>query len=203
MPDKAERFSRRSNENLLQLWSGRDGLVDDDIEPLRDELEKRGLSKELEEMDGQVPTRDIYGDLPRGPLTFLGFSVFAWWLRERWLRHRTKDGIQIDAIIESTQRTRGTRARRLARAELVYSYEFEGRQYSGRVVRDFSFDEASANSLVYDHHAGEKVPVIICRKNPAISYFPSGLGIFDPLLFGFGALIAWTSAIAVVIAVLR
>jgi hypothetical protein len=202
MVNQAERFSRRSNENLLQLWSGRDGLVDDDIEPLREELEKRGLSKELEEMDGQVPTRDIYGKLPRGPLTFLGLSVVAWWLRELWLRHRTKDGIQVDATIESTQRTRATRVRKLARAELVYSYESQGRQYTGRVVRDFSYNEASANSLVYDHHADETIPVIICREDPGISYFPSGLGAFDPVFFGLGALLAWGSAIAILGAVL-
>lgn len=202
MLDQAGRFSRRTNENLLQLWRGRDGLVDDDIEPLREELEKRGLSKELQEMDGHAPSRDIYGDLPRGPLTFLGLSVFVWWLREIWLRRRAKDGIQVDATIKSTQRTRGTRVRKLARAELIYSYEFQGRQYSGRVVRDFSYDEASANSLVCDHHAGEKLPVIICREDPAISYFRSGLGVFDPLLFGFGALFAWASVIASSVAVL-
>jgi hypothetical protein len=36
MIDLANKFSRGSNENLLQLWQGRDQLNDDDINPLRD-----------------------------------------------------------------------------------------------------------------------------------------------------------------------
>jgi hypothetical protein len=198
MNDAAGRFSRRSNENLIQLWRGRDGLNDDDIEPLRVEIENRGLSKKIEEMDGEAPSKDIYGELPPGPQTFLNFSVLVWWLRELWLRHRTRDGIQVSATIESTQRTRSS-AGGAARAEIVYSYEFQGQQFSGRVVRDFSFDVTKADSLVYDHQSNEKLPILICQDNPAISYFPSGLGVFDPIALGFQSLFSW----AVVIALLR
>ena len=198
MSDAAGRFSRRSDENLLQLWRGRGGLDDELIEPLRDEIEKRGLSKEIEKMDGEAPSKDIYGELPTAPQTYLNASVAVWWLRELWLRYRTKDGIQVNAAIESIQRTRSGFGG-VARAEIVYSYEFLGQQFSGRVVRDFSFDVARADGLIYDHQVNEKLPVLISRDNPAISYFPSGLGAFDPIALGFRALFSW----AIVIALLR
>src|ERR1035438_2806508 len=38
MANSENRFSKRSNENLLQLWRGRDGLNDEDIDPLRTEI---------------------------------------------------------------------------------------------------------------------------------------------------------------------
>ncbi len=198
MSDLSNRFSRRGNDNLLQLWRGRDALDDSDIDPLRDELERRGLSKELEEICNQPASKDIYGDLPRGPQTYLNLSVPFWWIREIWLRIKTRNGIQLDAVVDNARRTRPP-SRSAARAELLYSYEYQGQQYSGRTVRDFVFDTAAANSLAYDFHQGEKLPIIIDRQDPAISYFPSGFGLFEPIVVGFQALFAW----AVVIALIR
>ncbi len=191
------RFSRRSDANLLRLWQGRDALNDGDIEPLRTELEQRGLSAQMAEMDDQVPGNDIYGDLPPSPQTYLNLSVPALWVREQWLRHKTKEGIIVEGTIESVQRTRSRRRGGAARAELKYRYEFQGQQFSGRVVRDFSFDSAKADSLVYDHHVGEKLRILVDRQAPVISYHPSGLGLFDPVALGLPSLFAWAVVVAI------
>lgn len=190
MANSENRFSTRSNENLLQLWRGRDGLNDEDVDPLRTELERRGLSAQMAKIDDQVTGKNIYGDLPAAPQTYLNLSVPALWVRERWLRHKTLGGIPVEGIIESVQRTR-SRLGGAARAELSYSYELQGQLYSGRVVRDFSFDSAKADSLVYDNHVGEKLPILVCRQSPEISYYPSGIGIFDPIALGLQSLFAW------------
>ncbi len=196
MLDPANKFSRRSNDNLLQLWKGRDQLMDQDIDPLRDELERRGLTKEVEEIANQPSVRDIYCELPSGPRTYLNLSVPFWWLRELWLRHRTDKGLSIEGIVQMAQRTRSSFGQ-AARAQLLYSYEFQGRQYSGRVVRDFKLGSADADSLVYDHHPGEKLPILINRDDPNISYYPSGLGFIEPVLVGIKALFAWAIVIGI------
>src|ERR1017187_5181821 len=160
MSESTDRFSRRSNENLLQLWRARDLLRDEDIDPLRDELDRCELSAQMAEIAEQPPVTDLYGDLPPPPNTYLNLTVPVLWVRELWLRHKTRGGISIDAEVEMVQRTR-SRLGGAARAELDYSYEYEGQQHSGRVVRDFNFDSAEADSLVYDHHVGEKLAVLV------------------------------------------
>jgi hypothetical protein len=182
MPEQANKFSRRSNENLLQLWKGRGGLDDEDIDPLRDELDKRGLSKEAEEIVDQFIVGNRYGELPVGPQTYGNLSVPFWALRELWLKHKTSGGIPIEATISMVQRT-GSRNRSASRVELLYSYEFQGGQYDGRVVRDFNLSDA-ADSFAYDHHRGEKLHIIVCRNDPKISYYPSGLGFIQAILLG-------------------
>ena len=117
MDQFVNRFSRRNNENLLQLWRGRDGLKDDDIDPLWGELEQRGLTAHMAEMDDQTAGKDIYGDLPPTPRTYLYLSVPVLWAREQWLRFKTIGGPTVEGIIESVQRTRSGRAG-VARAEL-------------------------------------------------------------------------------------
>jgi hypothetical protein len=196
LTDSANRFGKRSNENLLQLWRGRDALNDDDIGPLRAELEQRELSTQMAEMDDQVPGKNIYGELPPPPQTYLNLTVPALWVREQWLRHKTKRGVPVEGIIDSVQRTRSRRLGGAARAELNYRYEFQGQQYSGRVVRDFSFDSAKADSLVYDNHVGEKLTILVSEQTPAVSYYPSGLGIFDPVALGLPSLFAWAVVVA-------
>lgn len=190
MVKSANRFGRRSNENLLQLWRGRDVLSDEDIDPLRTELEQRGLDAQMAKIDDQSPGKDIYSDLPPAPQTYLNISVPALWVREQWLRHKTTGGVPVRGTIRSVQRTR-SRFGGAARAELSYSYEFQGQQYSGRVVRDFRFDSAKADSLVYDNHVGEKLPILLSRQTPEISYYPSGIGMFDPIVLGLQSLFAW------------
>lgn len=184
MSDLSNRFSRRGNDNLLQLWRGRDALDDSDIDPLRDELERRGLSKELEEICNQPASKDIYGDLPRGPQTYLNLSVPFWWIREIWLRIKTRNGIQLDAVVDNARRTRPP-SRSAARAELLYSYEYQGQQYSGRTVRDFVFDTAAANSLAYDFHQGKNCrssSIVKTRQSPI---FPPVLACLSRLLLDF------------------
>jgi hypothetical protein len=190
MANSENRFSKRSNENLLQMWRGRDVLNDADIDPLRTELEQRGLSAQMAQIEDQVAGKDIYGDLPPAPQTYLNLSVPALWVREQWLRYKTTKGIAVEGTIESVQRTRSRRGG-AARAELSYHYEFQGKQYCGRVVRDFSFESAKADSLVFDNHVGDKIPILISPRFPEISYYPSGLGIFDPIALGLQSLFAW------------
>lgn len=197
MPEFSYRFSRRSNDNLLQLWRGREALHDCDIDPLRDELERRGLSKEVEAICDQPSSQDIYEDLPSGPQTYLNLSVPFWWIRELWLRIKTRDGVQLDAVIDDARRTRPP-SRSAARAELLYKYEYQGRQYSGRVVRDFVYETAVANSLAYDFHPGEKLQITINPDHPAVSYFPSGFGALEPVVVAFQALFAWAVLIALI-----
>jgi hypothetical protein len=86
-----------------------------------------------------------------------------------------------------------------ARAESRYSYEFQGMQYSGRVVRDFTLGIAPADSLAYDHHPGEKLPIVINQDEPELSYYPSGFGSMQPIIVAAQSLLAW----AVVIGLLR
>ncbi len=190
MSDPLNKFSRRSNENLLQLWRARDKVSDFDIDPLRDELDNRGLSKEMEEISQQASVGSIYSNLPPGPQTYLNLSVPFWWLRELRLRSKTNGGRPVEATVTKAQRTRsgmlGT-----ARAELLYSYEFQGQQYTGRVVRDFQSGADAADALALDHHTGEKLSILINQENPEISYYPSGLGSIDPILTGFQSLFSW------------
>jgi hypothetical protein len=198
MPDFPNKFSQRSHQNLLQLWRGRNALADFYMDPLRDELDRRGLSKEVEEISEQVSSRDIYRELPEGPQTHLNLLVHYWWIRELSLGYKTRNGISIDATITSAQRT-GFRARSASRTELLYSYEFQGDQYTGRVVRDLVFDTASGDSLACNNHPGEKLPILINQEGPEISYYPSGGGAFDPIVGGFQALFVW----AVIIGLIR
>lgn len=195
MAESEGRFNKRSNENLLQLWRARDLLKDEDIDPLRDELDRRGLSKQVAEIAGQASVRDMYGELRPAPHTYINLTVPALWMRELWLRHKTRGGFPADAKIEMVQRTRFGFWGGAARAELCYSYEIQGRQYSGQVVRDFKFDSASADSLVYDHQIGEKLPILVNPDAPAISYYPSDLGMWDPIFLGFQAIFAWAVVI--------
>jgi hypothetical protein len=191
MPDLANKFSRRSDDNLLQLWRARDKVSDFDIDLLRDELEIRGLSKEMDEIAQQVSVGSIYGKLPSSPQTYLNLSVPFWWLRELRLRYKTNGGRSLEATITKAQRT-GSGMLGTARVELLYSYEFQGQQYAGRVIRDFrSGSDPAADSLAYDHHPGEKLPILISQEDPEISYYPSGLGSIDPIISGFQSLISW------------
>jgi hypothetical protein len=58
--------------------------------PLLDELERRGLSKQVAEFAEQASVRDMYGELPPAPHTYTNLSVPAFWMRELWLRPKTK-----------------------------------------------------------------------------------------------------------------
>ncbi|WP_162601567.1 hypothetical protein [Occallatibacter savannae] len=190
MAEEAGRFSRRSDENLLQLWRARDLLKDEDIDPLRDELEARGLSKQVAEISELASVRDLYGALPTAPFTYFNSSVPALWIRELWLRYKTKDGSSLNARIEKVQRTGFGSLGGAARAEIKYFYEFQGHQYVGRVLRDFKVDAASADKLVYDHHVGEEIQIRVSREAPELSYYPSGMGFLDPISLGLQSLLS-------------
>jgi hypothetical protein len=192
MPKTVNSFSRRSSENLLQLWRGRDYLDDDDIDPLRDELEGRGMSKEMEEIVDQGIRERPSGALPTGPFTYGNLTVFFWWVRELWLRKKTRGGLSVQATVESAFRTR-SRWRSAARTELDYSYEFRGQRFTGRVIRDFMPESSAADSLAFDHHPGDRIEILIDETDPRNSYFPSGMGCFDPLFYGAAPIILFGS----------
>jgi len=153
------------------------------------------LFEQVAEISEFASVRDMYGKLPAAPFTYFNLSVPALWMPELWLRYKTNNGIPSDAEIEKVQRTGFGLLNGAARAELQYSYEFQGARYLGRVVRDFRGDSASADRLVYDHQVGEKIPITVSRETPGLSYYPSGMGILDPISLGFQSLIIWAFVI--------
>ena len=190
MPKTGKSLSRRSDENLLQLWRGRDYLDDDDIDPLRDDLKARGVSKEMEGIVDQGIRQRPTGALPEGPFTYGNTTMFFWWVRELWMRQKTRDGVSVEARVESAFRTRA-RWRSAARTELDYSYEFQVKRFTGRTIRDFMPESSAADSLAFDHHPGDKIEDLVAARDPQCSYYPSGLGWFDPVFYGGGAVILW------------
>lgn len=165
-------YQHRSDEELLQLWVERAQLVPEARRALQDEIHKRMLTKQAE------AATDAWAEPPERPLappirTYLGFSVPWFCLRELWLRLRTKRGITVEARVESALQTRKP-IRSSARAELRYSYTYEGQQHLGRTVRDFTFGKRAADALAYDHKPGDVIRVRIDPAHPGSSYFPSG-----------------------------
>lgn len=133
----ATEYQQLSDDELLQLWVERGQLSGDAKEALREEIRRRGIAKEA---DVAVDRR---AESPERPLsrpveTFINVSALWWLARELWLRKQTQNGRSVEAVVDSTRRTRHG-CRSAARAELRYSYEYEGNRYTGRVVRDFVF----------------------------------------------------------------
>lgn len=168
-------YQNRSDEELLQLWVERAQLVPEARRALQDEIHKRTLTKQAE------AATDAWAEPPERPLappvrTYLGFSVPWFCLRELWLRLRTKRGIPVEAKVESAFQTRKPfrSSRSSARAELRYSYSYEGQQYLGRTVRDFTSGKRAADALAYSYKPGDAIKVRIDLAHPGRSYFPSG-----------------------------
>jgi Protein of unknown function (DUF3592) len=189
MTDFVTEYQHLSDDELLQVWVERPQLVAEAESALREEIRKRGLAREA----GR--TVDVWAKPPEQQLappveTFINLSVLWFAIRELWLRLQTRRGVPVEAHVEATRRTEPA-YRSGARAELRYSYEYQGKVYPGRAVRDFMFNSRAADALVFGHHAGENIMVRIDPDHPSRSYFRSGFGWAEPVLFGaFGLCIS-------------
>jgi len=174
MNDFSDEYHHRSDEELLQLWVERSQLASEARRALQSEIHKRSLTREAES------ATDVWAIPPERELappvnSYLGLSVPWFWLRELWLRFRSRHGISVEAEVESGRQTRQP-VRSSARAELRYSYTHEGQRYSGRAVRDFVFSKRAADALAFDHKPGDVITVRIDPAHPSLSFFPSGFG---------------------------
>jgi hypothetical protein len=195
MTDFATEYQHLSDDELLQVWVERPQLVAEAESALRDEIRKRGLAREVEH------AVDVWAKPPEQQLappveTFINLSVLWFAIRELWLRLQTRRGVPVEALVEATRRTEPA-YRSGARAELRYCYKYQGEEYTGRVIRDFMFNSRAADALAFGNHAGENIMIRIDPDNPSRSYFRSGFGWVEPVLFGvFGLCI---SAVLIVI----
>jgi hypothetical protein len=175
----ASQYRALSDDELLQIWNERVELSEEARQALRAEIDLRQLSREADTPLRPQPTRQLappvytYGDV----------TVLFWWLRELWLRVQTRDGPLVPATIESTSQTR-RRFRSATRAELRYVYEFQGTRYSGRSTRDSSYNQRAADALAFGRKPGETISVQVNPQDPSRSYYPSGFGWIEPLLYG-------------------
>jgi hypothetical protein len=87
------------------------------------------------------------------------------------------------ATVESTHRSRGG-YKETIRGEFWYSYSLNGREYSGRVVRDCGFSAGKIDALTDDHERGQTIRVRVNPRDPSQSYYPSGLGFIEPVIIG-------------------
>jgi uncharacterized protein DUF3592 len=115
--------------------------------------------------------------------SFMYLSVPYYWLREFIQSRRAACWSSAIATVESTSRSAGG-YKETIRAELWYSYEFEGQHFSGRIVRDCGFNGGAVNRLVA-HAVGERITIRVNPEKPTQSYFPSGFGWIEPLIIGF------------------
>lgn len=195
--DYAAQYRSFNDDELLALWAERNQLADAARGALRDEIKIRQLSKEADtpEQDAEAvkefsPPINIYG----------GITLLFWWVREMWLRFQTRNGVSVSARIDSTCQTKRRWMGRGARAEIRYSYEFQGDRHSGRTTRDFIFNRRAADALSFGHKRGEIISVRVDPESPTRSYSPSGFGWIEPLLYGSSAALAWAFWIALIIA---
>jgi|SRR5580700_1582450 hypothetical protein len=195
MADFAAQYEHFNDDELLQLSTENAQLVPDARQALNEEIRRRGLvgeSSERSTATRKEPTKRLDPPIE----TYINLSVLWFWLRELWLRSRTSQGISTNATVESTRRTRpGYRS--AARAELRYSYHFQGTQYTGRTVRDFLFNSAAAESLT-EHRYGQIIAVLVDPNHPERSYYPSGFGWVEPLIMGIFASLVWLLLLLIV-----
>jgi len=193
-------YQPRTDEDLLQLWVERSELLPEAEAALQNEIARRGLTAQAATAkDTRVEDDSI--DSGKGkksdhrlspPVAAWGPSIAWYWLRELRLRHRTKGGIPIQARVESTLLTRPVKGRGGGgrRAELRYSYDCQGPR-TGRTVRDFTFGGKTGKALAFGHKPGDAITVLVDPNDPDCSYFPSGFGWIQPLVYGmFFSLVA-------------
>jgi hypothetical protein len=198
--DFSAEYQSRTDEDLLQLWVERSELLPEAEAALQNEIARRGLSAQAATAkDKRVEDDSI--DFEKGEKSDhrLAPAVAAWgpsiawyWLRELRLRHRTKGGIPIQARVESTLLTRPVQGRGGGgrRAEIRYSYDCQGPRI-GRTVRDFTFGDKTGKALAFGYELGDAITVLVDPNDPDCSYFPSGFGWIQPLLYGmFFSLVA-------------
>jgi len=190
--DPNNKFSVKSNEDILQLWRNRKDLKED-IDTLQMELQKRHLSREASD----VEIEDFVDHPIRGSSfckgidfhqTYLNGSIILYGIRELWLRYKTKDGVPVAATTILAYHTEPLN-KMAFRAEMLYAYEYEGKQFEGRVVRDYFFNHKAADSLANKFHPGEGLTVTIAPNRPELSYYPSGFGFIEAFTIGSVSLI--------------
>jgi hypothetical protein len=165
----ASEYQQHSDDELLQLWVERAQLLPEARAALGDEIRKREIGRQAEQATdrrAETPQHEF------APSIWFGFVVW-FWVRELRLRNSTREGRSIEATVTSAIQTK-MRAPGAARAEVRFSYEYEGRQYTGRTVRDFQFGGRAADELAFGHRAGQKITVLVDPLHPNRSYFPSG-----------------------------
>jgi len=188
--DFCAEYRSQADGDLLQLWVERSDLVPEAEAALKAEITRRGLTEEAAtakdirvEDDDNGSERDKESDNRLAPAVAAWGPSIAWfWLREMCLRRRTKYGIPFQAKVESTLLTRPA-GRDGSRAELRYSYECQG-QRTGRTVRDFTIGNHVGKALAFGHKSGDTITVLVDPNDPDCSYFPSGFGWIQPLLYG-------------------
>jgi hypothetical protein len=111
---------------------------------------------------------------------YLNLSLLFLAARELWLRHNTEGGVPVEATVELAYRTDPV-AKKVFRAEMRYAYQFEGRQFSGRVARDYFLNHKAADRLA-SFRKGENLTVLVNRDRPEISYYPSGFGFIEAIV---------------------
>lgn len=191
-PEFALEYQALTDDELLQLWVERSQLTAEAKEALQTEIRKRNLAAEAEHAIDRraLPPKRTLAPPPAN--TFFGASVLWFWIRELWFRCQTKDGITVEAHVDSTRMTRHAN-RSAARAELRYWYQFEGVRYNGRAVRDFLFNSRAADALAFSYRREQKIAVRIDREHPNRSYFPTGFGWIETLLVGSAGLVCCTA----------
>lgn len=198
--DFSAEYQSRTDEDLLQLWVERPELLPEAEAALQNEIARRGLTgRAATAKDRRVEDDGIDSEKGKKSGHKLAPAVAAWgpsiawyWLRELRLRHRTKGGIPIQARVEYTLLTRPAQGRGGGgrRAELRYSYDCRGPR-TGRTVRDFTFGDKTGRALAFGHKPGDAITVLVDPNDPDCSYFPSGFGWIQPLLYGmFFSLVA-------------
>ena len=193
--DFSGEYRTRTDEELLQLWVERSDLLPEAERALQSEIDRRGLTEQaVNAKDIRCEDEDDY-DNPKvredsdqqlaPPVAAWGPSITWYWLREMWLRQRTKDGLDIQAKVESALLTRANQGRGGGgrRAELCYSYDCQGPQI-GRTVRDFMIGDRVGRALAFAHKPGDTITIRVDSNVPYRSYFPSGFGWIEPLFWG-------------------
>jgi hypothetical protein len=187
LTDFSFQYGSLADENLVQLWSERAQMVPEAKTALWEEIERRHIA---EQAHTYVPPQEVVRKLAPPVNTYFNITVLYWWLREIWLRIQCSHGTLQPARVDSTRQTQPA-YRSAARAELCYSYEFEGQRYSGRAVRDFMFNGGAADRLAFGHKHGEAISVHLDPKDPSRSFYPSGFGWIEPLIVGSMAVLVW------------
>lgn len=185
MADFATHYQHLNNDELPDARSA-----------LNEDIRRRGLSRESVEQSVAI-TEEPTESLAPPVETYMNLSVLMFWLRELWLRSRTKQGTPVNATIVSTRRTEpGHKSG--SRAEIRYSYYFRGEHYSGRAVRDFILNSAAAKSLVSNRKNGQTISVLVDPEHPEHSYYRTGFGWIEPLIIGLFALGLWAVLLLIV-----
>lgn len=202
-------YQSRTDENLLQLWVERSELLPEAEAALQNEIARRGLSGQAatakdrrfedDSIDSGKGTRSHHRLAPA--VAAWGPSIAWYWLREMRLRHRTKGGVPVQGRVESTLLTRAVQGRGGGgrRSELRYSYDCQGPR-TGRTVRDFTFGDKIGKALAFGHKPGDTITVLVDPNDPDCSYFPSGFGWIQPLVYGVVFSLLGLCLLAIVVA---